>query len=82
MITEKEVLAMLRTILAPILACYLDCGCLGVFVPRVGNVVLIEPLKYFITTFHSTKVVKLWQYLLQTRNKIYNFVKIMCKCKN
>ena len=61
MITEEEVLAVLRTILAPILARYLDSGCLGVLIPRVAYLMLVEPSKYFITSFHSTKIGKMAQ---------------------
>lgn len=60
-ITKEEVLAVLRTILAPILACYLDGGCLGVLIPRVAYVMLIEPSEYFITSFHSAKIEKMQQ---------------------
>ncbi len=52
---------MLRTILAPILACYLDGGCLGVLIPRVAYIVLIEPSEYFIASFHSAKIEKMQQ---------------------
>ena len=55
MVAEEEVLAVLRPILAPILAGYLDSGCLGMLVPRVADIVLVEPLKYFITSFHNIK---------------------------
>ena len=39
-VAEEEVLAVLRAIFAPILACYLNCGCLGVLIPRVLDAVL------------------------------------------
>ena len=38
-VAEKEVLAVLRAILAPIFARDLDGRCLGVFIPRVADVV-------------------------------------------
>ena len=58
MVTEEEVFAVLRPVLAPILSGNLDCWSLWVFVPRVLDVVAVEPLKYFITSFHNAKVSK------------------------
>ena len=55
MVAEKEVLAVLRTVVAPILACYLNRWSLGVFVPRELDAVACEPLKYYIASFHSAK---------------------------
>ena len=57
-VAEKEVLAVLRAILAPVFARDLDGRCLGVFIPRVADVVGVEPPKYFITSFHSAKIEK------------------------
>jgi hypothetical protein len=57
-VAEEEVLAVLGAILAPILACYINSGSLGVLIPRVLNVMLIEPIKNFITSFHSANIGK------------------------
>ena len=51
-VAEEEVFAVFRAILAPILACYVDGRCLGVFIPRVTYAVLIEPPEYFVASFH------------------------------
>jgi hypothetical protein len=56
MVAEEEVLAMLRTILAPMLSCYLDGRGLGMLIPTILYIVTIEPLKYFISSFHSANV--------------------------
>jgi hypothetical protein len=58
MVTEEEVLAMLRTILMPILARYLDGRSLRVLIPSIFNLMLVKPSKYFITSFHTTKIGK------------------------
>ena len=58
-VTEEEVLAVLRAILMPILACYLDGRSLRVLIPCIFNLMLVEPSKYSITSFHSAKVTKL-----------------------
>lgn len=54
-VAEEEVFAVLRAILTPILACYVNGGSLGVFVPRVLDIVAVEPLKYFVASFHICK---------------------------
>jgi hypothetical protein len=74
MVAEEEVLAMLRTVVVPILARYLDGRGLGVLIPIILNIVTRKPLKYFISSFHSANVHKLWQNMLQTTNKLHNFV--------
>ena len=58
-VAEEEIFAMLRSILSPILACYINRRSLGVLIPTIFYVVTCEPLKYFITSFHSAKVVKM-----------------------
>jgi hypothetical protein len=49
MVAEEEVFAVLRAILMPILAGYLDGRSLGVFVHRVLYVVLGEKVKDLLT---------------------------------
>ena len=56
-VAEEEVFAMLGAIGVPILARYLDGGCFGVLVPRVADRVAIEPVEYFLSSFHSTKII-------------------------
>ena len=57
-VAEEEVLAVLRSILSPIFSCYLNGWSFGVLVPRILNVVLVEPTKNFITSFHSANIGK------------------------
>jgi hypothetical protein len=55
-VAEKEVLAVLRAIVAPILACYLDSGGFRVLIPCVCYTLLIEPSEYIIASIHCIKV--------------------------
>ena len=52
MVAEKEVLAMCRAIVAPMLTGDLDRGSLGVFVPLITDRVGVEVVKYFLSSFH------------------------------
>ena len=52
MIAEKEVLAVCRAVGAPMFACDLDRGCLGVFVPLVLDLVGVEVVENFLSSFH------------------------------
>ena len=56
-VAKEEVFAMLGAIGVPILARYLDSGSLGVLVPSVVDIVLVEPVEYFLSSFHSTKII-------------------------
>lgn len=53
MVAKKEILAMCRAIVAPMFACDLDRGGLGVFVPLVSDRVGVEVVKYFLSSFHQ-----------------------------
>ena len=59
MVAEKEILAVLGAIGVPIATCNLNSWSLGVFVPRVADVMLSEPIEYLLSSFHTTKVAKL-----------------------
>ena len=49
-VAEKEVLAVLRAVVAPVSACDFDGRGFGVFVPRVGDAVAVEPVEDFLAS--------------------------------
>ena len=59
MVAEEEIFAVLGAIGVPIATCNLNSWSLGVFVPRVADVMLSEPIEYLLSSFHTTKVAKL-----------------------
>ena len=59
MVAEEEIFAVLGAVCMPILARNLNSWSLGVFVPRVVDVMLSEPIEYLLSSFHTTKVAKL-----------------------
>ena len=50
-VAEKEVLAVLRAVVAPVSACDFDGRGFGVFVPRVGDAAGVEPAENPLPAF-------------------------------
>ena len=53
-VAKKEVLAVLRAVFVPILACNFDCWRLGVSVKRVFDLLLLQKIEYNLFSIAHT----------------------------
>lgn len=78
-IPEKQIFAVRRAVIAPILPRDVDRGCFGVFVPLVAYREGVEIIEYFLSSFHGVSLYVLFRsasgYVSERKVSIFRLIR-------